>query len=243
MKVNFFSSANTFSYDISFFFILMDENTKEYILHLLKELMSHPIVDPFIGELYIDEEHEEIYLKKVKREVDLELIYKQVQEDKLKSVQEITKNIDLIWSNIYITHEIGNFTRIAAEESQKIYKKIFKNLILTRKTKDWYQRVFDLNMNLLKLNQEIPDSSIFNPRGIDMNKSIIEQLPSNAQIQKLLNIMKSLKPNDHKDLIDLINEQQPELSLKDNNELSIFALNPSTFKKVKEFVDERTKKN
>lgn len=222
----------------------MDERTKSRVLFLLKELMSHPITDPFIGEFYVDEYHEEIYAKKVKKEVDLEMIYNQVAENRLSSVAEVAESVELIWANMYATHEPGNFMRTAAEESEKLYRKIFRNLFLSADANKWYNRVEQLSAQLCARNSEIPDSDAFCPKGIDAHRSISEQIPTNAKIQKLLKNMKSMaSPDDHRDLIKLISESQPELSLESDFELSIFALNPDTFQKVYDFVDERIKDN
>lgn len=214
----------------------MEKRKLDLAKSVMRKLNSHPGSGLFLIKVEAGPDFPDDYFRIVKNPIDLRTIEKRLSARKYRSIEDWSAAVNLCFDNAVQYYQDGAIVDLA-EEMRSVFIRESHVFDLLR-VDGWAREVMALRDKIAKLNANVPKGGAFAIGGIDGSKRISEQLPSESEMRALISAVKKLKDQEaHNHLADLIRNEEPYLTVENGEEkINLLDLKPSTFFKVREFV-------
>lgn len=191
----------------------MDEHVRAAALEVMRELAQHPICNDFL-EPFQPGEGEHNYFEVIRNPQDLRTITDRLERNEYRTTQAWLRDVETVWSNAETFHGHKSTTAMLAAAGRRLFEKYCVRSHITSMGK-WCREIYKLKTRIYDLmGQPPPRMKQFATTNTAGHSSRQNMPPlSENDLQKLVLATEMATEDEHKGIIEIIEENQPELDL------------------------------
>jgi hypothetical protein len=215
----------------------MAEDWESRAIEVMNTVMSHPGALFFMIPAVIGDDFPEDYFQVVADPIDFTTIHSCLCHHKYGAPDDWLVAVDLVFQNVRRYYRDGSIVDLATHV-QNIFQRAYDKAFQLSTTAGWCSEVLRLRDKIGHLNAA-PPAAVTKP--VALGKKFLAQLLTDKEIKLFLVAMNKItKTEDHEQLLRIIREEEPGLSIGEGKvQLDILTLKPTTVSAAREFVKAR----
>ncbi|EAX98806.1 Bromodomain containing protein [Trichomonas vaginalis G3] len=218
----------------------MSEDWYKKAIIAIDNVMQHPAAILFNSPYEAEPDTESDYYQVIKNPQDFGSIKKRLENKQYKKIDEVVTDVELIYKNTKQFYGEGEITLLANHCFKQFMKQLRKNDILP--FSKWCNEVFRLRTRFAELMSNLPNKVRQFSSSINQGRTTKQTTPiiSESELQRFIAAAEKLQSEeDQKEMIRILNENQPELDVGSSEILlEITRLNHQTFNALKKYMTE-----